>query len=107
MRDGMRLKADWLKALAQPVRLRIIELLRGGEKCVCEIAPLLGEEQSNVSRHLAVLRNSGLVAFRKEGVSTYYRVADERVFEILDIVDAILKSSLNRSLESLLSARGG
>ena len=62
-------KARLFKALGDPTRLKIIEFLRSGEKCVCEIVPHLGLPQPTVSRHLKILRESGLVRFRKDGVS--------------------------------------
>ncbi|MCD6241585.1 winged helix-turn-helix transcriptional regulator, partial [Candidatus Bathyarchaeota archaeon] len=63
----IRLKAKVFKALADPVRLKIIEFLRDGEKCVCEIIPHVDIAQPLVSRHLKILRDSGLVRVRKEG----------------------------------------
>ena len=77
-------KAEILKALGQPTRLRIMEYLRDGERCVCEIFPAIGGQQSNISRHLAVLKQAGLVADRRVGVSIFYRVKDPAIFKILD-----------------------
>lgn len=76
-------KADVLKALGQPTRLRIIDYLRQGERCVCEIFPAIGGKQSNVSRHLSVLKRAGIVADRREGVSIYYRVLNPSLFRLL------------------------
>lgn len=92
--DLFELRAAALKALGQPTRLRILELLRKGERCVCEIFPVLQEEQSNVSRHLAVLKSAGLVASRKEGLKVHYRVKDPRLFDLLDGMDAVLNTHL-------------
>jgi ArsR family transcriptional regulator len=64
------------KALADRTRLRIISLLLSGEICVCNIHESLGLPQPTVSRHLAYLRNAGLVAARKEGLWVHYRLAD-------------------------------
>ena len=64
------------KALADQTRLRIIGLLRAGEICVCDIHGSLGLPQPTVSRHLAYLRKSGLVATRKEGLWVHYRLAE-------------------------------
>ncbi|NOZ77083.1 MAG: winged helix-turn-helix transcriptional regulator, partial [Euryarchaeota archaeon] len=64
---ALKMKADLIKALAHPTRLKIIEFLKGGERCVCEITPFLGLEQSNVSQHLAVMRERGILSSRKEG----------------------------------------
>jgi len=64
------------KALAHPVRVRILALLRGGELCVCQINAVIGLAPSTVSAHLRELRTSGLVAERKAGRWVYYRLAD-------------------------------
>jgi len=80
-------KAKTLKALGQPTRLRIMEYLRDGERCVCEIFPAIGGQQSNVSRHLAVLKQAGLVSDRREGVSIYYRVLDPALYQLLDSLE--------------------
>lgn len=63
------------KGLADQTRLRILNLLIGGELCVCDIHYVLGSPQPNVSRHLTYLRNSGLVLDRREGPRIYYRLA--------------------------------
>ncbi len=93
--DVLEMKADVLKALGQPTRLKILELLRGGERCVCEIFPAIEEEQSNVSRHLALMKAAGILASRKEGQMVHYRVRDPQVFKLLDGVSALLKTHLD------------
>lgn len=80
------LKADILKALAQPTRLKILEMLRSGERCICEIVPAINGEQSNISRHISVMQKSHLITTRKDGVKVMVKVRDPRVFEILDMV---------------------
>ncbi len=62
------------RAVADPTRLRILNLLRGGERCVCELVEALGVPQPKASRHLAYLRRAGLVSVRKQGLWSYYRV---------------------------------
>ena len=89
------LKANVLKALGQPTRLKILELLRNGERCVCEIFPAIKEEQSNVSRHLALMKAAGILTSRKQGQMVHYRVRDPQVFKLLDGVSALLKSHVN------------
>ena len=86
----LELKAEVLKALAQPTRLKILECLREGEKCICEIVPAINGEQSNISRHISLLQKSHLISTRKDGVRLMVRVRDSRLFEILDQVGAIL-----------------
>jgi len=89
------LKANVLKALGQPTRLKILELLRNGERCVCEIFPAIKEEQSNVSRHLALMKAVGILASRKQGQMVHYRVRDPQVFKLLDSANALLKTHIN------------
>ena len=88
------MKASIFTALGHTNRIRILEFLRNGEQCVCEIHPELGLEQSNLSRHLKALSQAGLVQSRRQGVSIYYRIADPRVFEVIDAAAHIVKDSL-------------
>ncbi len=87
----LELKAEILKALAQPTRLKILELLRNGEKCICEIVPALNGEQSNISRHVALMQKSNLVTTRKDGVRVMVKVKDKKIFDVLDWVSQMLK----------------
>lgn len=75
----------FFKALAHPTRLHILELLRPGERCVCEIYPELEMEQSNVSRHLSVLKKEGLLQSRKDGLKVIYWINNQLVYEVLDL----------------------
>jgi len=85
-------EAEYFKALSHPTRIKIVQYLKEGERCVCEIVPYLKEEQSNVSRHLAALKRAGiLLSSRKEGVSVYYKVQDENVYKILDLALSSVK----------------
>jgi len=90
----LELKAEILKALAQPTRLKILECLRNGEKCICEIVPALNGEQSNISRHISLMQKSHLVTTRKDGVKVMVRVRDPKVFEILDSIGLLLKKQI-------------
>jgi ArsR family transcriptional regulator len=98
----LELKAEILKVLAQPTRLKILESLRYGEKCICDICPLINGEQSNVSRHISLMQKSHLVTTRKEGVKVMVNVKDSKIFEILDKVGAILKNQMKEQ-EKLFS----
>jgi len=71
----MKNEARLFKALSDETRLRILALLQGGELCVCDLMAVLELPQSTVSRHLATLRNAGLVEDRRQGVWMYYRLA--------------------------------
>jgi DNA-binding transcriptional ArsR family regulator len=93
--DRMRqLKADLLKALGQPTRLKILELLADGERCVCEIFPAVGGEQSNISKHLSFLRSQGIVIADRRGMRVFYSLADKRIVKLLDDVDACVRGGL-------------
>ncbi len=101
---AIELKAEVLKAMAQPTRLKILEFLRDGERCICEIVPGIKGEQSNVSRHISVMQKSHLITTRKDGVKVMVKVVDPRVFEILDNVGLLLKRQVmeqNRMLRAL------
>ena len=80
-------------ALSNPLRLRLLWALRDGECCVCELQTAVDAPQSTVASQLRQLTDAGLVTTRKEGKWTYYRVADQRVFELVDraagLTDAI------------------
>ena len=100
----LELKAEILKALAQPTRLKILELLRNGEKCICEIVPAINGEQSNISRHISLMQKSNLVTTRKDGVKVMVKVMNPEIFTVLDRVGLILKHQMkeqNRLLSSL------
>lgn len=83
-------QADILKALGQPTRLKIIDFLRDGERCVCEIFPAIGEEQSNTSRHLSTLQAAGILTRRKDGLKIYYAIKHPEVLAIIDLARQIM-----------------
>lgn len=87
----LEMKAEVLKALAQPTRLKILELLRSGERCICEIVPAINGEQSNISRHISLMQKSHLVRTRKDGVRVMVGVRDHKIFEILDSISNMIK----------------
>ena len=91
---AIQLKAEVLKALAQPTRLKILEMLRNGERCICEIVPALNGEQSNISRHISLMQKSRLITTRKDGVKVMVKVRDPKIFEILDKVGLFLKTQM-------------
>ena len=88
------IESDFLRAIAQPTRLRILYFLKDGEKCACEIIPKMKEDQSNISRHLTHMKDAGILESRKEGVSVYYKIKDKRVFTLLSLVDEMIKSEI-------------
>lgn len=75
--------ADVLKAVAHPVRLRIVELLEGGERSVTELQEALGVTQSLTSQHLSQMRMRGILASRREGTLVYYSIANPDVVRVI------------------------
>jgi DNA-binding transcriptional ArsR family regulator len=94
-----QVKADFFKTLAHPARIRILEVLRDGEHSVSQLIPEVGLEASHLSQQLAVLRRANIVVARKEGTAVHYSVADERIFQLLEVAKAIITSSLAGSSE--------
>lgn len=90
-----RFKAEFFKALAHPARIRILELLRGGERSVTFLQGQLDIDPSSVSQQLAILRAKNVVQTRKAGTSVFYSVRDPQVFVLLDAARAIFESHLN------------
>ena len=86
---------DILKALADESRLRILNLLRNGELCVCDIETVLGIKQSNTSRHLNRLKIAGIIAFQKKSQWVYYRLNDE-TFTNFPFLSVILNNELEK-----------
>jgi DNA-binding transcriptional ArsR family regulator len=84
--DLAELLAQRFRALAEPMRLRILDHLRGGDATVQELAALLASSPQNVSKHLGVLRGAGIVSRRKRGNYAYYSVADDGVYSLCEIV---------------------
>jgi ArsR family transcriptional regulator len=94
--DLIQIESDFLKAIAQPTRLKILYFLKGGERCACEIIPKMKEDQSNISRHLTHMRDVGILESRKEGVSVYYKIKDKRVFGLLSLVDEMVRAEIEK-----------
>ena len=99
----VELQAEILKAMAQPTRLKILECLWGGEKCICEIVPAIKGEQSNVSRHISMMQKSHIISTRKDGVKLMVKVVDPKIFDILDWVNSLLKSQMEERRKLLRS----
>ncbi len=96
------MKANLFRVLGHPARVRILELLRGGERSVGSLQAELGLDSGGTSQHLSALRRIGLVESRREGTSVFYRVDDEHVFELLEAGRAIITRQLAEQ-QSILS----
>ena len=106
MKDlAYKIKADFLKALAHPLRLQIVEFLKNGEKNVSSIIRALGIPQSSLSRHLTVLREAGVLKSRQEGTVIYYDIDDHDIFHVLRPIAEMLRKKLRKS-EAVLNSLG-
>jgi|YelNatPaOPRAMG01_1025707.scaffolds.fasta_scaffold95631_1 DNA-binding transcriptional ArsR family regulator len=96
-------KARVFEAFSDPARLRIINFLRDGGKCVSEIAEKTGILQPSVSRHLKILKECGIVKESKLGSKRVYGITDPRIFRIIDSLDSRLEESLKKQVyESII-----
>jgi len=94
-----------LKAMADPTRLRILHSLHDGERCVSDILSVVGGSQANVSKHLSVLKRSGLVDCRRDRLNVLYRIADPSVFTICRNVCDSLEERAGREHQAILEGR--
>ena len=91
---ALELVAARFRMLAEPMRLRLLNELRDGEKTVTTLVEATGAGQANVSKHLSLLADAGMVGRRKEGLNVYYFIADESLFELCDLVCGRLQKEL-------------
>jgi len=105
-----RRTAQVLKALGHPSRLLLVDRLAGGECCVCELTALVGADVSTVSRHLAVLREAGIVADERRGAQVFYRLVAADALEVVHLSDRVVRGALAReqaAVEPLLTGEQG
>ena len=95
------LKAEFFRTLGHPVRVRILELLGGGERTVGSLQEELGLDSSSTSQHLAALRHQGLVETRREGTTVFYRIKNPRLLELLALAREIMQAQLSETQELL------
>jgi len=96
-------QADIAKAITHPLRIAIMDFLKDGEQCVCDIAEYVGSERSNVSRHLSVMVNAGVLEHRKEGLRVIYKLKTPCILEFFASMTTCLKQQAKDS-EKLLAA---
>ncbi len=87
--------AQRLRVIGDPVRIRLLDHLREGEASVASLTETLGATQQNVSKHLQVLHQAGIVGRRKDGTSVLYRIVDASVFELCELVCGGLQRQLS------------
>lgn len=91
--------AAYFQVLAEPTRLQILNILRTGERNVGELAQMCGFTAANISRHLALMTQQGLVERESRGTSAYYRIADTSIFALCDLVCGNIARQLSKSAE--------
>ncbi len=96
-------QAEIAGAISHPLRIAIVDFLKDGEQCVCDIADHIGSERSNVSRHLSVMVNAGVLEHHKEGLRVIYKLKTTCVIDFLSCITACLKRQIKND-EKLLRA---
>ena len=92
-KELLEARADVFKALGHPTRLAIIDMLAGGERCVCEINEQIDSDMSTVSRHLSVLRNVGILSSDKRGNQVFYRLECPCIMSFYSCVESVIHGS--------------
>lgn len=105
--DALTLVARRFAILSEPMRLRLLQILLGGEKHVNAIAEAVGGTQANVSRHLQTLADAGMVSRRKEGLQVLYSIADPSIFQLCDLVCSSLEKQMAKRATLFHAGKGG
>ena len=100
-KEALSQVASYFQALSEPTRLTLLNLLRGGERSVGELAELLGASIPNTSKHLKQLAQAGLVHRRPEGTTVFYAIADPSVFDLCDVVCGGLERAAHAEVKLL------
>ena len=90
-------QAEIARAIAHPLRIAIINFLKDGEQCVCDIAEHIGSERSNVSRHLSVMTKAGRLEYRKDGLKVIYKLKCTCIVNFFSCVSSVLKQQAKDS----------
>jgi DNA-binding transcriptional ArsR family regulator len=101
--ERLRLKAEVFKAMGHPLRLGVIEFLRDGEKCVCDIVDHLGTGMSNISKHLSVLKKAGIVMDRRDGLKIMYRLSMLCTLEFARCVEGTVIKRLDEQRSAMVA----
>ncbi|RMH01749.1 MAG: ArsR family transcriptional regulator [Planctomycetota bacterium] len=91
--DRLERRAAILQALAHPFRLRVVELLAEGPRCVCELAETVGVERTNLTRHLGVMRRAGLLDSWREGRKIFHSLRARCVLDFLNCAERVLEEA--------------
>ncbi len=88
-------QAEVAQAIAHPIRLAVLNFLRDGEQCVCDIAEAVGSERSNLSRHLSVMVSAGVLDSRKEGLKVFYRLKCPCILDFFSCITQVLRKQMD------------
>jgi ArsR family transcriptional regulator len=99
-----QMQARVIGALAHPIRVAIVDLLKDGEVCVCEIAQRIGAERSNTSRHLAIMLKAGVLKTRKDGLQVFYSLRTPCVLNFLNCATRAIQQNINEQATAMASA---
>ena len=97
--EAMRDVAAYFQALSEPTRLQLLNLLREGERNVGDLAQLTGFTAANISRHMSMLSQQGMVARESRGTSVYYRISDDSIYALCDLVCGNIARELERTTQ--------
>lgn len=90
-------EVNLFKALAHPLRLKLLKRLCKNELCVCDLTKEEAFSQSNISQHLRILKDAELVVQRKDGLNVYYRVKDESLIDLIALADKMIKRNIEET----------
>lgn len=85
-----------MKALSSPVRLKIVDELSRGERCMCEIQPMFKMNKSTLSRHVTALKNVGIVSERREGIRCYLKLQTPCILNVFDCAMGVIRAEAKR-----------
>jgi ArsR family transcriptional regulator len=94
-------RAQVMKALAHPARLYLVDILSDGERCVCDLTRLVNLDTSTVSKHLAVLRNAGIVSDDKRGTQVFYQLRVTCIGGLFDCMENVIRTAARERLKTL------
>jgi ArsR family transcriptional regulator len=95
MKSAYETQSNFLKAISHATRIAILDILRGGEQCVCHMEAMLKLRQAYISQHLMILKQAGILDSRRDGLNLYYRVVKPEVFTVLDALGSVTGVSSN------------
>jgi len=95
--NEQELSVKILKALGHPIRYKIVKFLYDGPKCVCKLNEIIEFSQANLSQHLKILKEAGILSSEKVGMNIHYKISNEEIKNIIDAVEKYAKSSSNKS----------